>query len=99
MQQHTVANQAGVEGSIKQAAFTVGGEEILCSDSTVKHDFTFTPAISLLVECGSEQEIGRLCSALSEQGQTFMPLGNYGFSRQFAWVSDRFGVAWQLNLE
>ncbi|HTB19428.1 MAG TPA: VOC family protein, partial [Bryobacteraceae bacterium] len=89
----TVANQAGVEGSIMQAAFTVGGEEILCSDSTV------TPAISLLVECESEQEIGRLCSALSEQGKTFMPLGNYGFRRQVAWVSDRFGVAWQLNLE
>ncbi|CAM5407966.1 hypothetical protein MAUB1S_06937 [Mycolicibacterium aubagnense] len=27
-----------------------------------------------------------------------MPLDNYGFSRRFAWLNDRFGVSWQINL-
>ena len=26
------------------------------------------------------------------------PLNDYGFSRRFGWLSDRFGVSWQLNL-
>ncbi|WP_292274241.1 VOC family protein, partial [Mesorhizobium sp.] len=23
---------------------------------------------------------------------------DYGFSRRFAWLNDRFGVSWQINL-
>jgi predicted 3-demethylubiquinone-9 3-methyltransferase (glyoxalase superfamily) len=32
------------------------------------------------------------------EGCVFMQLGNYGFSRQFGWINDRFGVSWQLDL-
>jgi len=28
-----------------------------------------------------------------------MPPNNYGFSRKFSWVNDRYGVSWQLNLK
>jgi predicted 3-demethylubiquinone-9 3-methyltransferase (glyoxalase superfamily) len=51
------------------------------------------------VTCESEDQIRRLSSALVEGGTAFMPLGNYGFSRQFAWVADRYSVSWQLNLD
>ena len=27
-----------------------------------------------------------------------MPLADYGFSRRFGWVNDRYGVSWQLML-
>lgn len=88
----------GTPGSVMRAAFTVGGQTILCTDSVVKHDFTFTPATSFFVNCDSEEEIQRVAAALLDGGQAFMPLRNYGFSRQFAWISDRYGVSWQLNL-
>lgn len=88
----------GPEGSVIVATFTIGGQAVMCSDSFVKHNFTFTPASSLFVDCTSEEELGRLVAALSDGGATLMPLDNYGFSRQFAWVNDRYGVSWQLNL-
>ena len=90
--------QPGPEGSILKAHFSIKDLTIMCTDSFSKHDFTFTPSISLFVNCDSEEEIDRLTSSLSYQGKTFMPLGDYGFSRKFSWVGDRFGVTWQLNL-
>jgi len=92
------ANQPGPEGSVMKASFSIGNQTVLCTDSFVKHGFTFTPSFSFFVDCASEEEIGRLSASVSEGGATLMPLGEYGFSRKFAWVSDRFGVSWQLNL-
>jgi len=90
--------EQGTEGTVKVARFSIGDQGFLCIDSPVKHGFTFTPAFSIFVECESEEEIGRLSSALGAGGQTLMPLGAYGFSRQFTWLNDRYGVSWQLNL-
>jgi predicted 3-demethylubiquinone-9 3-methyltransferase (glyoxalase superfamily) len=91
-------NQPGPEGSIMKASFSLSGQTVHCIDSPVKHAFTFTPAFSLYVQCGSEEEISRLYTELSAGGSALMPLGEYGFSRKFGWINDRFGVSWQLNL-
>lgn len=61
-------------------------------------EFSITPAISFFVGCDTKDEINRLFEQLSAGGQVFMPLDRYPFSDRFAWVSDRFGVSWQLNL-
>lgn len=58
----------------------------------------FTPAISLFVECDTEQEIEQLFHKLSEGGAVLMPLSSTPISKSFGWVSDRYGVSWQLNL-
>lgn len=90
--------EPGPEGSVFKARFRVGGQDIHCIDSPVKHGFDFTPSVSLFVECGSAEELDRVAAALGGGGSFLMPVGEYGFSRRFAWVSDRFGVSWQLNL-
>jgi predicted 3-demethylubiquinone-9 3-methyltransferase (glyoxalase superfamily) len=92
------ASGPGREGSVFRATFTVGDQTVLCIDSVVKHDFTFTPAFSFFVECESEALLEQLFSALSAGGGVLMPPDDYGFSRRFTWVADRFGVSWQLNL-
>jgi predicted 3-demethylubiquinone-9 3-methyltransferase (glyoxalase superfamily) len=88
----------GPEGSVLLAAFSVGGQRVLCIDSWVQHAFAFTPSISLHVVCGSEAEIDARFERLAEGGEIMMPLGEYPFSRKYAWLQDRFGVSWQLSL-
>jgi predicted 3-demethylubiquinone-9 3-methyltransferase (glyoxalase superfamily) len=88
----------GKEGTVVQARFSLNGREFMAIDSPVKHAFTFTPAISLFVDCASESEVDRLFSELSSGGQVLMPLGAYPFSKRFGWLADKYGVSWQLRL-
>lgn len=85
-------------GTIIQAEFKLGEHEFVIIDSPINHDFTFTAATSIFVDCESEAELEKLFEELSKDGNVFMPLGDYGFSQRFGWASDRFGVSWQLNL-
>ena len=88
----------GPEGTVMTAVFTLCGQRVMCSDSFVHHAFTFTPSLSFFVDCAGEAQVDARFAALSEGGQVLMPPGDYGFSRKFAWVQDRFGISWQLNL-
>ncbi|WP_435622923.1 VOC family protein [Flagellimonas sp.] len=87
------------EGTIFVATFELNGSRFMCSDSYIKHEWDFTPGVSIWVDCKSEEEINTLFTNLSANGQVLMPMDNYGFSTKFAFIEDRFGVSWQLNLE
>lgn len=88
----------GPVDTIMVAVFKLCGREFMCSDSPIKHGFTFTPSSSTFVEFDSADELDRVFGILSEGGGVLMPVGNYGFSKRFGWLNDRFGVSWQLNL-
>jgi predicted 3-demethylubiquinone-9 3-methyltransferase (glyoxalase superfamily) len=90
--------EPGAEGSIKLARFRAARQTVRTSDSPVKHAFDFTPSWSFFVDCASGEEQERLIAELSDGGTVLMALDDYGFSKRFAWVADRFGVSWQLNL-
>ena len=92
-------NESGAQGSVKIANFTLAGQNFMCIDSPQKHEFTFTPSMSIFVECESESELDVAFNALSEKGKILMPPDNYGFSKKFCWINDRFGVSWQLNCQ
>ncbi|WP_242282156.1 VOC family protein [Bacillus cereus group sp. BfR-BA-01346] len=91
-------NGPGKEGTVIHATFTLHGQEFMCIDSYVNHNFTFTPAMSLYVTCNTEEETETAFNKLAEDGAVLMPLGAYPFSKKFGWLNDKYGVSWQLTL-
>ena len=87
----------GAEGTVSSAVVVLNGQRLMAFDSPVHHAFTFTPSISLFVDCESEEEIDRLFGLLSQGGQVMMELAEYPFAARFGWLADRFGVSWQLR--
>jgi predicted 3-demethylubiquinone-9 3-methyltransferase (glyoxalase superfamily) len=85
-------------GSFKLANVSFAGHELIIFDSPPMHDFTFTPSMSIFVDLDTESELENAFEKLSQDGKVMMPLDNYGFSKQYGWLADRFGVSWQLNL-
>jgi predicted 3-demethylubiquinone-9 3-methyltransferase (glyoxalase superfamily) len=57
--------ESRAEGTIKRAELILGGQHFLCIDSPVKHDFRFTPSVSVFVDCESEGELLHAFSELS----------------------------------
>nr|WP_161501169.1 VOC family protein [Rhodopirellula sp. SM50] len=92
-----VEGENGKAGSIKHAAFRVAGTRLLCIDSPVDHPFEFTPSVSLFVDCESKEQVESIFKKLADGGKVLMPVDDYGFSTRFGWVTDSFGVSWQLN--
>ena len=41
------ANELGKEGTVNEATFSIKGQEFMCFDSYIKHQFKFTPSFSL----------------------------------------------------
>lgn len=88
-------------GTVLHGEISLAGQHLRIFDSPPGHEFSFTPSISLFVDLPSTctpEELDELADTLSAGGHPLMPPGDYGFSRRFAWVADRWGVTWQLNL-
>lgn len=90
--------EGGAEGTLRACEVSLRGQRIRLFDSPTPHAFDFTPSVSLFVDTEDPGEFDALYGALSEGGGVMMPPDDYGFSRRFAWVADRFGVSWQISL-
>lgn len=93
------AEGPGPDGTVLRAHAEIAGQPVMVHDSFITHGFDFTPSWSFFVDCTDEAETDRLFAALSAGGGVLMPLDNYGWSHRFGWVSDKFGVSWQINLQ
>lgn len=80
------AGEESREGTVKHARFTLAGQSFVAMESDYAHAFTFTPAISFLISCSSQDEVDRLWDALSKGGAV----------EQCGWLRDPFGISWQI---
>lgn len=76
--------EPGSEGTLMTATFELDGQEFMALNGGPS--FTFSQGISLFVDCETQDEIDELWEKLSEGGEKG-PCG---------WLTDRFGVSWQI---
>lgn len=84
------------KGSVMTMEFEIEGQKFLALNGGPV--FKITPAISFFVSCKTTEEIDQLWGKLSKDGKVLMELAKYPFSEKYGWVSDKFGVSWQLIL-
>lgn len=92
-----IETPSGLEtGRVLTVAFELDGQPYSALNGGPH--FRFNPAVSLFVNADTAEEVDSLFARLSEGGSVMMPLQSYPFSERFGWVSDRFGLSWQINL-
>ena len=93
------ADTGRLAGKVLNARIELKGSEIMLMDidPTVAQPFTW--AFSFYVSCDDEPEFDRLFEALSIGGNVMMGPSPILALRKVAWVTDRFGVTWQLVWE
>jgi predicted 3-demethylubiquinone-9 3-methyltransferase (glyoxalase superfamily) len=75
----------GKAGTLMTGSFQLEGQEFMALNGGP--EFTFTEAISLLVNCETQQEVDDLWAKLTADG---------GQESQCGWLKDKFGVSWQI---
>jgi predicted 3-demethylubiquinone-9 3-methyltransferase (glyoxalase superfamily) len=71
---------------INYARCNLGNSELVVMESSMEHAFGFNEAVSLLVECDTQEEIDTYWNTLSAVPD----------AEQCGWLKDKYGVSWQI---
>ena len=74
----------GPKGSVMTVAFNLDGQDFVALNGGP--EFAFTPAISFLVSCKTQEEVDHFWEKLLQGGKP----------SQCGWLKDKFGVSWQV---
>jgi len=73
------------KGSVMTVSFEIEGQEFVALNSAPPQ-FKFSPAVSFLINCDTQDEIDWYWDKLSVGGKT----------ERCGWLTDRFGLSWQV---
>jgi predicted 3-demethylubiquinone-9 3-methyltransferase (glyoxalase superfamily) len=76
----------GPVGEVMTMTFTIADQEFVALNGGLQPGFRFSPAISFVVNCESQEEVDRLWDQLFQGGE----------QQQCGWLVDRYGVTWQI---
>jgi predicted 3-demethylubiquinone-9 3-methyltransferase (glyoxalase superfamily) len=79
-----VSLSRSAEGRLTGGTFQLDGQEFFALNGGPQ--FTFSPAISFLVNCQTQQEVDELWEKLSEGGA----------KQRCGWLKDKYGLSWQI---
>jgi predicted 3-demethylubiquinone-9 3-methyltransferase (glyoxalase superfamily) len=74
----------GPKGSVLTVSFQLSGQEYMALNGGP--EYKFTPAMSLFVNCETQEEVDHYWEKLSEGGE----------KGQCGWLTDKYGVSWQI---
>lgn len=75
------------EGTLMFAEFMLENGWLAAMDSAHEHKFDFNEAVSLMVECNTQEEIDYYWEKLSAVPE----------AEQCGWLKDKYGLSWQIN--
>ncbi|MBA3926651.1 VOC family protein [Listeria sp. FSL L7-1582] len=89
-------NDRGDTGKLMNGTFEIRGQSFMVMDMEAEYATPFAWSFSILVQCKDEPEFDRLFAAFSEGGSVMMGPIELPPFKKVTWVTDKFGVTWQL---
>lgn len=74
------------EGKLMFGNFVLGNTQFAAMDGFGNHEFDFNEAVSLVLECDTQEEIDLFWNELTKEGKESM----------CGWLVDKFGISWQI---
>jgi predicted 3-demethylubiquinone-9 3-methyltransferase (glyoxalase superfamily) len=84
VQRNPIDGPAGKAGTVLVVEFTLAGQRFMALNGGMRVDYTH--AISFKIDCADQAEVDSLWDALSDGGAV----------QRCGWLTDRFGVSWQI---
>jgi predicted 3-demethylubiquinone-9 3-methyltransferase (glyoxalase superfamily) len=81
-------------GSVLTVEFEMAGQRFTTLNAGPV--FAANPSLSFFVHVDATTDADPLYAALADGGKVLMPLDTYPWSERYGWVTDRFGVSWQV---